>query len=468
MAAASSFEYLFQIHFYDFVQDNDMIHLMSTCKRLYRPFLHTYKTKQQYAYSDIRDFIAKRLFNVKVYFTISDKFSDIITHPNVKSLVLLSSHNYNLIPVAPYIKTLSVLANVPITAAQYPNLTDLYINNNNHFTQYVDDLPSTLLKLTLYSGFIDKSIDHLLPNLVELLLDYTFNRRIDLLPNSLTKLEFVIHGQFNQPVDHLPSSLLTLILPESFNQPIDHLPQSLQTLSLGRHFNQPVDQLPSYLQILILGDTFNHPIDHLPPGLLTLELGDSFDQPLHLLPHTITDLRVASKYFNQSVDHLPQALKTLQIGDDVSSDSVFNQPINNLPKGLLNLKICGAFNQSVDKLPPQLLQLDLYSSIFNQSIDRIPHTIISLELPDEFNQEIKRLPKYLQYLIFGSINSQFNQILLQHVILSTQLKHLSITGSIYDKYIHFLPRCIKHLGLNTKYPHALEQLKMKYPFLSIY
>ena len=78
---------------------------------------------------------------------------------------------------------------------------------------------------------------------------------------------------FNKPIDHLPSTLLTLhIRSQRFNHPVNNLPPNLEELVIyAESFNQEVDNLPGNLKVLELQSyMFNHNMQNLPPSLETL------------------------------------------------------------------------------------------------------------------------------------------------------------------------------------------------------
>ncbi len=54
--------------------------------------------------------------------------------------------------------------------------------------------------------------------------------------------------------------------------------------------------------------------------------------------------------FNEPIDNLPSCLKTLDFG----FDSNFNQPINNLPSSLETLRLSYKFNHPIDNFPLSL------------------------------------------------------------------------------------------------------------------
>src|SRR5205809_963593 len=86
-------------------------------------------------------------------------------------------------------------------------------------------------------------------------------------------------GDFNQPVNNLPASLihLTFISWSKFYQAVDNLPAGLTHLILEGHFNQAVNNLPAGLTHLTLEGYFNQALNNLPAGLTHLRFGHDFN-----------------------------------------------------------------------------------------------------------------------------------------------------------------------------------------------
>lgn len=101
-----------------------------------------------------------------------------------------------------------------------------------------------------------------------------FNKCIDLLAE--TKLKSIEFGvNFDKSVSNLPETLETLILSGEFNQPLDNLPTNLIYLSLSNclKFDCNLDYLPEGLETLILPENYYYrPIDNLPIGTKVLNL----------------------------------------------------------------------------------------------------------------------------------------------------------------------------------------------------
>ena len=120
-------------------------------------------------------------------------------------------------------------------------------------------------------------------------------------------------SKFNQEIDNLPSSIINLTLDYKFNQPIDNLPSSIQNLTLGYCFNQEINDLPSSLINLTLGSNFNQKIDNLPSSLINLTLGEKFNRKINNLPQSICKIKFETHYYNRKIKKLPSNLKTIDI-----------------------------------------------------------------------------------------------------------------------------------------------------------
>lgn len=146
-----------------------------------------------------------------------------------------------------------------------------------------------------------------------LLLFFILNLVVGILTNQLIPsllLSFISFSQDNYTV---------------FNQPINFLP-SLQHLTMGNCFNQPVDSLPSSLLSLKLGYYFNHSLDHLPSSLTSLKFYDfsQFSLPIPSLP-PLTSFNWVPLLINQSKPCLPLLLISF-VTSHLSLSEGFNQP----------------------------------------------------------------------------------------------------------------------------------------------
>lgn len=98
----------------------------------------------------------------------------------------------------------------------------------------------------------------------------------------------------------------------------------------------------------------------------------SFNQPLAgLFPPSLRTLDIFTAEFNSSIDGLPVDLQHLSIQSN--GITLFDQPITNLPPGLLSISLLSTFNQPIDGIFPQSLELIELGDEFDQPIPYFPN-----------------------------------------------------------------------------------------------
>ncbi len=80
-------------------------------------------------------------------------------------------------------------------------------------------------------------------------------------------------SEFNQLVDNLPNSIISLTFGNCFNQLVDNLPGSIVSLTFGYYFNQLLNNLPNSIVSLTFGNHFDKPVDNLPNSITSLTFG---------------------------------------------------------------------------------------------------------------------------------------------------------------------------------------------------
>ena len=108
---------------------------------------------------------------------------------------------------------------------------------------------------------------------------------------------FVLDSVSRNPLTTSPQSLLK----SSFNQPVDHLPSSLQKIKLNKTFNQPVDHLPFFLTILNSTCRPSSLITHDP--IFWASFWISSQPPPFSLPPFLIHLRLRG--YTRRLDYLP-------------------------------------------------------------------------------------------------------------------------------------------------------------------
>lgn len=115
---------------------------------------------------------------------------------------------------------------------------------------------------------------------------------------------------------------------------------------------------------------------------------DSFNQPVDNLPVGLEDLKFGVICeFNFTIDNLPNSIKRLGLNNR------FNKPIDNLPDSLVELRLGDCFNHTVDNLPRNLKSIK-FGSDFNKSINNLPDTIVHIEFDKKsiYDCNIDKLP----------------------------------------------------------------------------
>jgi hypothetical protein len=105
----------------------------------------------------------------------------------------------------------------------------------------------------------------------------------------------------------------------------------LQQLSLGYRFNQQFD-IPLNIKILYLNCNNRYIIDYLSNNIEELYFGKNFDLELNDLPSSIKKI-----IFNKQ--------------------SIYNKPLNNLPKSIELLELSPEYNIQIINIPTQLKKI---------------------------------------------------------------------------------------------------------------
>lgn len=216
-------------------------------------------------------------------------------------------------------------------------------------------------------------------------------------------IRLILHGEFNQPIQNLPNSLIYLLIYGRFNQPIDYLPDSLIKLWLGDDFNHPLYDLPNSLAYLRVGTKFNHPLNNLPQSLETIEFG------------------YCSKYSYGM--------------DGINPD--------------IELLYCYDFSRYVKILPfiTHMFIIDIFDKHLDDTIDYFPPTLKYITLDNNFTKILNNLPDYLEHL---TLNENFNlplQILFENI--PSSLKTIEFESN--SKYSYGIEGIGPNIKLLTKY-----------------
>ena len=119
-------------------------------------------------------------------------------------------------------------------------------------------------------------------------------------------------------------------------------------------------------------------------------------------------LHINVTYFNVDITgKIPSTVEILRI-----HSMSFQQKVDGLHDNLLELYLdCYFFNQSVDNLPRKLKILGIKSINFNKPLNNLPNGLQELVIKGhKFNQSLNKLPNTIQMLIINSIDLDKNNI----------------------------------------------------------
>lgn len=168
-----------------------------------------------------------------------------------------------------------------------------------------------------------------MPNTIKIInFGYKFNKKIDILPVSLIKLN--IKGNFfDQYVDNLPIKLKILKFKTRFNKNIDNLPNNLIQLDLTYEFNQDIKNLSNNLISLSLSSVFDKLIAKIPNILYLIYKGN---MQLNNLPKSIKKLDILNNRYDKLLDFLPEGIEKLYVKSNILK-------INDLPSSIKEIHI---------------------------------------------------------------------------------------------------------------------------------
>ncbi|KAN0038842.1 hypothetical protein ACTA71_001034 [Dictyostelium dimigraforme] len=365
------------------------------------------------------------------------------------------------------------------------------INNYNYKRNYNqrDPIITPSIKTLLFSKYQGKINNETIPNTVETVIipndwknDYCdleigdfkhglkrlnimgYGNRFkpNILPDSLTHLKLSIFHDFNFKDENkcfLPKFLKTLQINSSTTITKGMLSNTILDLTLNIYNKDPIEKysIPNSVKNFNIGGLSNLIISNgiLPKSLeklsiknngLTMIENDSFQFINHLTQLDLTDCSFDGHLFKNL---LPQSLKKLKLSNN------FNQPIdlNSFPNQLIELEFGKNFNHPI--LPFVL-----------------PSSLTFLKLSDSFNQPIflNSFPINLKTLIFGYLDSKFNQIIQPNVLPHSitfldfycpNYTHIIDTPNILPSSLITFVRSnsIKHLISDDVLPITLKNIK---------
>jgi len=142
-----------------------------------------------------------------------------------------------------------------------------------------DGLPEGVEELMLGFHF-DKKIDNLPSTIRRIHIGQNFSKPINYLPDGVKRIKFFHLGEFNHPLDFLPSGLEYLELPNGFNHPLNNLPCSLKYLKIGNKFNYDLNSLPDSIEKLVLPSNYKKEIKRFPKNLKMISICNEYEFPI--------------------------------------------------------------------------------------------------------------------------------------------------------------------------------------------
>lgn len=144
--------------------------------------------------------------------------------------------------------------------------------------------------------------------------------------------------EFNKNINNLPSSLIKLTTNSYFNKNVNNLPISLLQLIFGGGFNKIVNKLPYNLLYLKFSLYYQKKIENLPLKLEYLYFNNDYDEYFRFGYNNIgSDYEsVGRKHkanYEYNFDFLPESLKRLKISP------CYSKKINDLPASLKSIYI---------------------------------------------------------------------------------------------------------------------------------
>jgi hypothetical protein len=235
-----------------------------------------------------------------------------------------------------------------------------------------------------------------------------------------------------------------------FNSGVSLLPETLTDITFGPCFNQPLPPtLPPALKNLKFGDNFNQPLSpqQLGPTFSLLWFGRKFNQPSTYLPSTLTNLVLGENYLWKERDQLPPGLIHLKVG--IQSGFL---PFH-FPPSLLVLSLSGSFLNDHVVLPSRLVRLNVTEWFTPYAtFPALPATLEWLVIQGECKVSLPPLPPKLRYLlIYGS----FDQAL--PTPMPDSLAYLHLGPRFNQPLPEILPSSLISLSLSGKYTHPLPQ-----------
>jgi len=209
--------------------------------------------------------------NVEKIFLGKNFHKSIIDIPsNIKSIIFANDSIFlnSLDYLHNYIQELILGDNYNLIINKLPNNLKILILGKN-FSSKINIFPNNLVYLDIGESYAN-SLDNLPESLETLIIGGKFNDFIKYTSN-LKHLIIKNNCIFNKELENLPSSLLYLSIQNNYTIPITNLVDSILCLSLGDYYYGCINNFPPRLQKIILSENFFYDFKTLPESLEIIE-----------------------------------------------------------------------------------------------------------------------------------------------------------------------------------------------------
>lgn len=201
-----------------------------------------------------------------------------------------------------------------------------------------------------------------------------------------------------------------------------------------------------FIKNIYLANTFNNKIFEWPDIPIRLFFHIDYNQPLNNLPNSIIEIKLGD-YFNQVINKKcfinanDSKLKIIHFGYN------YNKLIDDLPDSITFLDMSRSCIEHINKLPSNLKKI-VFGPFYNETINKWPH-LKEIRFGIYYNQPLLNLPTTLKKLTLGY---HFNQN-IDH--LPDNIVELEL-GSQYNVDIKKLPQNLKIFRLGYSYNLPLQ------------
>ncbi|EGC35958.1 hypothetical protein DICPUDRAFT_78375 [Dictyostelium purpureum] len=384
--------------------------------RLYYIFRYKYFNRlEDFIIFKYKEYLSEIIFSFSI-----DKDIDLetILPSNIECIKLHNYYNFNS-KVPSFIKSfgrINIGEDFSNENIKNSNLQKIFIGkiSGNKKLNFKELLPNSITSLNIEKYQLSLE-NELPPNLKILKCQYKAVNKNRAIPQSVTKLKYLMDRDSTLTPKTLPDNLLFLKLEKNFlghvHLPMENgfvFPQSLTYLEMycGASLDFRLPSQLKHLDLEMLESAFPITTEMLPKTLKTFIFygGSNFDHDKVVLPDTIEKLEFSLHWsgnsFNQQLkkQFLPNSLKQLSFKNHHPSRLQIEKGFNN---GGFPLIEEGLFKHT------QLTSID-FGDIFNQpiGINVLPPTLKKLKFGKCFNQELIEgsLPYSLEFLNISNLS----------------------------------------------------------------